>query len=256
MSNFPVSVTLNMGDEKATSTTKALMLGTLGQTPDGRRFRYALNAATSIAGGNLIQSAVSVGSSVHTGGLTMSTVGVGTVIATGGSTVSLVMVTTNLSSANMYADGYLHIDTAPGSGVYVIKSHASGGSATAVEFVLYGSDPIRDPFSTVSKFGLRRNPYADVVVAAATPTGPIVGVTPKEIPASHYFWAQVSGFGSLNLDTLTTAPGQNIGFSGSSAGHGFALTSAADSVTYPIVAEAHTAASAADTMHFVKIKIE
>ena len=256
MSNFPVRHVLTAGAEKVFSTRKTTILGAIAETPDGRVFRYALNGGTSIAGARLVQSAVSIGSSVHTGGLIMSTVAHGgDAIASGGTTVSLIMVTTNVSSANMYADGYLHIDTPPGSGVYLIKGHASGASATAVSFELYGGDKLKDALSTVSRFGLRRNPYSDVVIAAATPTGPIIGVTPTEIPASNYFWLQTGGFGSLHADTLTTVAGGNLVFSGSSAGKSFAATSNPDHLSFPVVAEAATAGSAADTDQFVKIKV-
>lgn len=263
MSNFPnpgQGIALNFGDEKATSTTKTHFLGTLAYTPDGRRFRYALNGGTSIAGAKLVQNAAAVGSSVHAFGLQWSTAyHGGDTITTrtstnAASTIALIMVTTNVSSANMYQDGYLHIDTAPGRGVYVIKAHASGTSGSTVAFELY--EGIRDAFSTATRLGVRRNPYDSVIVAPATQTGLVLGVTPKEIPANNYFWLQEGGFGSLNADTLTTVAGGPFVFTGSSAGNAFAATSNPDHISFPIVAKAVTAGSAADTDHFVRITVD
>ena len=255
MSNFPARHVLSPGQEKAFSTRKTTILGAIAESADGRVFRYALNGGTSIAGAQLVQTAVAVGSSVHASALLMSTVAHGgNSIASGVTTISLIMVTTNVSSANMYADGYLHVSVGPGSGVYLIKGHASGASASVVTFELYGGDKTKDAFSTVTNFGVRRNPYDSVVVAAATPTGGILGVTPVEIPANNYFWLQTGGVGSLNADTLTTVAGGNFLFSGSSAGHAFAATSNPDHISFPVVAEAITGTSA-DIDQFVKIKI-
>ena len=250
------------GQEKALSTNKTNFFGAIGYTPDGRRFRYAKTGATSIGGGQAVQAAAIVGSGVHSFGLKFSTAYTSTNTLPAGQTlIPLIMVTTNVSSANMYVDGFIQVDTGPDSGMYMIKKHPAISSAATGVFELYADDKIKVAWTTLTEVGLRRNPYAEVVVTGAgttaVATGLPLGVTPREIPANTYFWLQDEGVASVNADTTAPQVGGPFGFiSGSSNGHIIAWTTAlgVDIDDKPMVARSAGAGAAADKAHFVAIR--
>lgn len=192
---YDVLVPLNFGDEKKTTSTNrgGRALGTAAVLPDRRVFRWALNSTTALVANTVVQSMANPGSSVHMHSLTPNA------NSSGVTTLTVTFATTALTS-NKYKDGYMLVDTSPGlSGLYRVKSHPSATSGGTAEVVLDSNDPLREALTTVSKVGFMVNPYSSVIVAPikTSATGSIVGVTPVDVVASYYFWAQTRGLASV-----------------------------------------------------------
>ncbi len=219
--SFPVSVGLNYGEEKITTTNQRRPLGTRGVSPDGRVFYYAQAGAAALRAGAAVQSKVSHGASAHVAGLTIVNA-----TATGVTTLSITLATTN-ATRDQYKDGYVTIDTSPGQGMWKIKSHPAIASAATGAFTFYDNDKIVDAMTSGTTLaGVRENPYHSTIVAPTTATGVVVGVPQVPVAAASYFWAQTYGPGLLNTDTAPVA-GQPVVSPGATAGNVYAITTAA-----------------------------
>ena len=258
--SFPTVVGLKPGDEKVTSTDKIRPLGTRGQTPDGRVFYWAQNAATQLEANVVVQSAVMHGASVHGAGLDV--VGATT---TGKTTLTVTLPTTD-AGADLYADGYLTIDTSPGRGIYQIDSHDASASAADTVFNLKESDPLRDALTSgTTKVGLRQNPYKAVIVSPTTQTGSVVGVTCTTVAASGaavdgvhsspvYFWLQTFGPAAVKTDAALAA-GKNVIVPGASAGNVTVATSTAGEGASQIIGHAPTIGAGDEKFNYIWLTI-
>mgnify|MGYP001584742380 FL=1 len=250
--SFPVTVGLEIGQEKLvyTANQNGRVLGTRAVTPDGKVFRWALNGATAIEAGKLVQTMAEIGSSVHVNGLTIVNATV-----TGVTTITVTMATTPMA-ANIYADGDLVIDTSPGQTMYRIKSHQAADSGADAEFTLYESDEIKNALTSgTTLVGFRRNPYTSVIITPTTVTGAVIGVTPINVPVSNYFWLQTWGWGLGNMDQAPVA-GKRVITGILSAGHldisspaSADTTGANEASSYPQIGVAQTAGAGADKYH-------
>ena len=250
--SFPVVVGLDIGMEKLSyaANQNGRVLGTKAVTPDGRVFRWALNGATALEAGKLVQTMAEINASVFVNGLTV----VNTTV-TGVTTITVLMATTPVV-ANVYADGDLVVDTSPGQAMYRIKSHPAGDSATNVQFTLYESDEIKDPMTSgTTLVGFRRNPYTSVIVNPTTVTGAPIGVAPISVAASRYFWLQTWGLCLGNADQAVVA-GKRVIASALSAGNlDISSTSSADTTganeasSFPTIGYIQTAGAGADKYH-------
>jgi hypothetical protein len=177
MANFASAVTLYGQDTFTSSATQMHPLGTRGYTSDGRRFRYAQVGATDTVAGSLYQGA-----------------------APGAAA----------GAANLYAEGYLQVDTAgsgaPNGYTYQVSGHAAIASSTA--FTLNLVDPIQVALATSSRVGLMPNAFKNVIVAATTVTAAAVGVAPTVIADVEYGWLQTWGPCSA---LINGTPGVGIG---------------------------------------------
>lgn len=247
--SFTRTVGLAYGQEKQTSTAKRMPLGTRGVLPDGRVFYYALNGAAALEAGKCVQTKVAHGASGHANGLDVVNA-----TATGVTTLTITLASTN-AARDLYADGYVTVDTTPGVGMWKIQSHAAIASGANGEFNFYDDDKIVDPMTSgTTKVGLRENEYASVVVAPTTATGAVVGVTVVPVAAASYFWAQTYGPGIVDCDTAPVA-GQPVVSPGGTAGNVFAATTAAALELSQPIGIGWTAASAADTVHALFLTI-
>ena len=257
--SFPVTVGLEIGMEKLTYTANqnGRVLGTRAVTPDGRVFRWALNGGVAIEAGKMVQTLALADASVHVNGLTIVNATV-----TGVTTITLTMATTTLP-ANLYADGYLYIDTSPGQAMYKVKSHPAADSGASAEFTLYESDEIKNALTSGTTLaGLRRNPYTSVVITPTTITGRVIGVTPINVAIGGYFWLQTWGPGMVNMDQAPVA-GKRVITGILTVGHlDISSTSSADttganeSSSYPQIGVAWTAGPGADKYHVVFLTID
>src|SRR3990167_10595057 len=123
---------------KDVSTTRRMPLGTLGQTPDGRKFRYAHNnASTAAVADNLQVSADALAN--HVNRLIDDVV---TAPAVGDKKVTLLSIGATAITADQYMDGYLEIRDNTGEGyLYQIDGHSAYASA-ATDVVVYLKDQI------------------------------------------------------------------------------------------------------------------
>lgn len=162
--------------------TQMHALGTLARSNDGSIFAYAQAGPADLVTGNVLQRALPIpnhlGMAVPAVGLGVNAISV-TPLGTGG-------------VANLYAEGYLQVDTAPGNGDrYVVSGHQA--ITASVPFTVNLEETLRTALSTASKVGLHHNRYKQVIQAAAPITAGPAGVAAAPIPANNYGWILVSG---------------------------------------------------------------
>jgi len=255
--SFPTTVGLEIGMEKLTyaANQNGRVLGTRAVTPDGRVFRWARNGGVAIETGHLVQTAAKLSSSVHVNGLTVINATV-----TGVTTITVTMATTP-TTRDLYADGWLTIDTSPGQAMYRVKGNDAADSGADAEIRLYESDEIKNPLTSgTTTVGLQRNAYVSVIIMPTTVTGAPIGVTPINVAIAGYFWLQTWGECLVNLDTAPLA-GTRLVFTGDSAGNlDIQSTSSADAGAnqeslLPTLAIAQTIGAGADKYHKVFLTI-
>ena len=185
------------GDTWTNDATQRHPLGTRAYTKDGRRFRYGSVGAADLVAGNLIQSAAPIANHLANTPPTVA-IGATSFSYTPGATAG---------AANLYAEGYLQVDTTPGNGyTYQVSGHAAITSATA--FTLRLLDAIQVALTGSSAVGLKHNLYKNVIQCPTTKTGPVVGFAPTIISASNYGWLHTWGIVSalINGTPAVTAP--------------------------------------------------
>ena len=184
------------------STTQQHLLGTYRETSDGRGFRYAQAGGVDTAAGKLYQSAAPIANHLANTPPAVA-IGATSFVYTPGNTAG---------AANLYAEGYLQVDTTPGQGyTYQVSSHAAIVASTA--FTLYLKDAIQVALTTDSRVGLSHNPYKNVILVPTTNTGKVVGVAPTIIGDTEFGWLQTRGPASVLINGTPgiTAPVANSG---------------------------------------------
>lgn len=185
-------------------------VGTRAQTRDGRNFRFVQAGAVALVVGNSIQSPAIVPNHLA---LTPTAAAIGdtTVVATLGATAA---------AANLYADGYLQVDTTPGNGyVYAVDSHLAVLSGGVITVKLRKDDPIQVALTSASRVGFIQNPFAGVIqTPVTTATGIVVGVAISVIPISGYGWLQTHGMASPLINGTPALGAHVLGVSGTTAG--------------------------------------
>lgn len=197
MANFTAAVQLFGQDSFTSSTTQLHPLGTRGYTSDGRRFRYAQIGAVDTVAGSLYQGAVPLANHLANTPPAVA-IGAKSFTYTPGATAG---------AANLYAEGYLQVDTTPGNGyTYQVSGHAAITSATA--FTLYLVDPIQVALTTSSRVGLLPNSFKNVVVTPTTNTAAVQGWAPAIVATTAYGWLHTWGPVSalINGTPAITAP--------------------------------------------------
>lgn len=196
--NFVADTANAYGQDGFTSSSTQLHpLGARAVTKDGRVFRYSQAGAVSTVAGSVYQSAAPIAN--HLANTPPA-------VAVGATSFSYTPGAT-AGAANLYAEGYLQIDTTPGNGyTYRVSGHAAISSSTAFTLVL--EDPIQVPLTTLSRVGLIHNPYKNVIVNPTTATAAVAGVAPYVINTTEYGWLQTWGPCST---LINGTPGVGIG---------------------------------------------
>src|SRR5262252_2194345 len=177
------------------TTTQMAPLGSRAYTRDGRVFRYCQMGGVDGVAGSVYQSAAPIGAHLAN---TPPVLPIGTTsfLYTPG-------------AANLYAEGFMQVDTAPGNG-YTYRVLGHGAITSSVAFTLYldPTDPIQVALTASSRVGLIHNPFRNVIVTPTTQTATVVGVCPCVIPTTQYGWLQVWGPASVlvNGTPAITAP--------------------------------------------------
>lgn len=225
MAGFLDSPQVFYSDSFSSDATERHPLGTRGYTRDGRRFRYCQAGAADLVAGNLIQGAAPIPNHLANTPPAVA-IGAKTFSYTPGATIG---------AANLYAEGYLQVDTTPGNGyTYQVSGHAAIASATA--FTLNMLDAIQIALTTSSRVGLRHNLYKNVIQSPTTKTAQLVGFAPCIITATQFGWLNTWGPVSALMDgtPTVTAPVVN---STSVAGAVAKWTTAAADVIVSVVGE-------------------
>jgi hypothetical protein len=200
------------------TATQVHPLGTLGFANDGRVFKWAQAVATTVAG-TVQQSTAPLANHLAATAPAVA-IGATSFAFTPGNTAG---------AANLYAEGYLQVDTTPGNGyTYSVSGHAAITASTA--FTLYLNEPIQIALTSASRLGLLHNPCKNVIICPTTQTATAVGVCTYIITATQYGWIQSNGAASvlINGTPTITAP---VVPSGTTAGAVDLWTTAAAAVT-------------------------
>jgi len=185
----------------AESATQLFDFGTKLQYGN-REYRYAGIGGAVIAAGECVQAAPLVNAN-HRDCAAVATTALNNII-----TVTLGNTAT---TANQYAEGYIHIQDGPGQGLLLkIKSHPAASGTATCAFSMY--DPLyTTALTTSSKVDLILAPYNDVIVAPNTFGGPIIGVSPIPFTADYYGWIQTAGPASVEYLENPTGATDELG---------------------------------------------
>lgn len=182
LGGFPVIFGLN---PYKSSTIPEHPLGTIGVTPDGRKFRYALNNADNAAVAGELQQGRAEDTGDQSVAIEAAAIGATEVTTTGTLTVT----------ANQYANGYLIATGEGGAGnglYYRIKSHPAA-TAAVVTFQLY--NPIEVALTASTQIDLVPNLWDGVIQNPTTASSAPAGVAMIAVPVSEYCWLQTGGQG-------------------------------------------------------------
>src|SRR3990167_6784407 len=188
LGGIPVIYGINPFD---TETTPSHALGTIGVTPDGRKFRYARAGAGALGAGDVVQSPAEV-----TGNQSRI------VAADAIGATSITTTDTLTTTAVQFVDGCIIVtgEASTGTGhIYRIKSHPVVAGAVCT-FQLY--DKIKVALTATTQVDIVANPYRGVITWPATQTGSAIGVAFVAAPIDFYTWVQTGGVASV-LSTRT-----------------------------------------------------
>lgn len=214
----PLGVAYDMYSQ---DTVQRHPLGTMAITRDGRLFRYGQAGDTLLVVGNLIQGIPKV--TAHLANTPPAVaIGATSFTYTPGAATGV---------ANLYAEGFLGVDTTPGNGyMYRVSGHGAIASSTAFTLNLDPDDPIQVALTTSSRVGLHTNPWKLMVQCPTAITARVAGWAVSPLAINAYGWVQTRGpvMALINGTPAITSPVAN---SGTTAGAVDVWTTAAAAVT-------------------------
>ena len=201
--SFPGSVLLGDKEILIQTSTQRLPLGTRGYTNDGRAFRYARCGATALAVGKVMQNmAVDASLDLDQDLATSTLYACAEFQDTDAKAVYIRNADTEVIAADTFKEGYLYLNDELGEGQMVrLKGNeyldGTINAAAEVEWRVNFADDSRlsATISTATLVGLLQNKYDDVIITTdgCARTGTPLGVTPRAVTATYYFWLQTWG---------------------------------------------------------------
>jgi hypothetical protein len=209
LSSHPIGLAANFWSN---NSSQQHPLGTKGQTADGRVYRYCQAGAADLVAGNVIQGPATIPEHLAMA-VAAPTAALGGRL---GDTYVSVTPAAVGGAANLYAEGYLGVDTSPPLGfAATVNSHLAITASVAFIAQLEKEDPIHTLMTTATKIGLMQNPYKGVIQSpVTTATGLIVGVAPYIITATYYGWIQTSGPAEVLITGTPALQAPVVGTSG------------------------------------------
>lgn len=230
MARFTQSLQPN--DPTIYTSDQKLELGTTGVTPDGRKYRYGKqNASTAALVGKLYQA---VAQTTGWQSLSVAAAAIGSKTVTTTSTMT--------ATLNLLAGGYLVVNTNVGIGwTYKIAGNTACSGAVCTITL---EDPIQVALDTTSTVDLVANPFSAIEIwDYSNHDATVVGVAASPIPASDYGWYQIKGPCGVLVDSGGIAVGLDVSASDDVDGAVGPLEEEATSV---YVGRAMTAASSTE----------
>jgi hypothetical protein len=224
------------------------LYGSKLQGLNGKEFAYALNGASALVKGNLLQDAVE--------DTQFENMAIGTAAVALQPFLQVTNGTTTVVR-NQYIGGQIFTYTAGTVTVgdeYTILD-VTGTLTTGGAMNVWTDRPVRYAYTTSAKVVMKPNPYAGVIqFPATTPTGIPVGVAIYEIPAStstvfQYGYVQTRGPAAVLSDGSTFAVGSAVGTPSGTAG---CVTVYAAATTKTMVGDVREAAASA---HCISINL-
>lgn len=170
-------------------------LGLVGETKDGRVFRYGLAGASDLAIGKLAMQAAPVGNHQKI-----------TVAGSAGDLQATVTLGATAVAQDEYKDGYLLGYSGTGAGqVARIRTH--GVIALSTAGTMFLAEPLTTTFASTPLATLVHNPFWKQVIADHTATtNKVTGVPIITVTAANYAWFQTKGVAAV-LTNGTPAAG-------------------------------------------------
>jgi len=188
------SVQIFPNDIHDTDSSAQLPVGTLGETTDGRKYRYASAGGADLDPGKLTVAATQLANHEN---MTPA------VTAIGATKVTVTLGAT-AATANFYANGYLVVNDVTGEGIaYRVTGHPAADSAATLVVTI--AEPITVALDATSQVSLVANPYKTVVISATDQADMPVGVPNVTISSGEYGWIQTGGVASVWADEAITA---------------------------------------------------
>jgi len=179
---MPSLISLGAQDIWDEHATPQHQLGSMGETSDGRIFRYA-KMGEAITMGYMTQSPAIDSATIKMSVTTAAAIGDKKIIFTHAATTS---------TANEYADGYVTVSYGTGIGQTLkISSHAaftSGGTGS----ILNLEDPLIVALDTTSRISLAHNPWRGVLMDTSVVTKPTGGAL-RAFTSEYYGWLLTRG---------------------------------------------------------------
>lgn len=176
---------LTSQDIQAVSASRVEQLGAIGQTEDGRIFRYAQAGASNLAAGTLaVAGAVTANSTnlaIPAQAATNLVAGSQTLIVTNGATAV---------TSDQFAEGFVEILGAGGGYSVRIRGNTAAAAAGAITLLL--GEPLTGAVvAGTNTVNISSSEYVGVV--ASTTASLPVGVVRTALPASNFGWLQTYG---------------------------------------------------------------
>ncbi len=190
MSNFITPI--GEQDVRTISSVQAGgVIGSVGGTPDGRIYRYALAGATTLDPGKVQIAAPAAANHLNR---------TGTATAVGETNVTFTLGAT-AATADQYRDGYLVVNASTGAGImYRIEGHSAVASAGSITVSL--SESIKVALTTSSKVSLISNQCTGLIVSSSAVAFQATGVPNVSITNANYGWVQTTGYCSVLSDGI------------------------------------------------------
>lgn len=224
-----LTTTLEPNDPSVYTSDKKFDLGGFGVTPDGRKFRYGRqNASTAAIAGKLYQ-----------GGAETTTWQALAIAASVAGSKTITTTSTITATKDQLAGGYVVISTTPGLGYTykIVGNTAASGAVCTITL----EEAIVVALTTGTTIDLVADPYSVVEIwDYSNHDGKVVGVAASAITAAYYGWYQVGGPCGVLVDSGAVAVGVNVYASAAVDG------SVDATATYAYVGTAMTAGSSAE----------
>lgn len=230
MNDSPRQITAT--DLRDVTLIKIDQYGALGQTEDGRQFRYVGNGATAVTAGQLVVVAPVVAN--HTNISVAANAGIGalTLVVTLGATAA---------TQDQYAEGFVTVNAGTGLGT-TYRIAGNGAANTAGNCTLVLAEPLWQAVTSASsKVCLAASPFSSVVTSV-TVSRP-VGVATVPIAANGYGWVQSYGYCAAVSDISIAGKGLAVKQSITTAG-AVTVSAAATDFTIGSAPEAGVSAEA------------
>lgn len=241
-------------DLSVLTTSQQTELGALGQTEDGRKYRYVKFGGTSTIAPAMVVTTPAVTSGYQGLAITATSVAGANQSTANLATGSTQLVLTNGATAitlNQFAEGYLEVlvgsNGTSGSYLYRITGNTAAAASTGYVTVFL-AEPLRNTTALVpgtDTANLNVSVYSGVNTSAtaALPIGVTLNPIPNTASVTNYGWVQTYGACTvLNDAGGTITVGGSFGQSVTTAGNVVAATAS----THPIIGITRVAISASN----------